>query len=158
MILIVNNWLIRGKLISKPILLFNVDNAQNMHKILICIRQVLWFTHQSSYRMGIKISQSNQPFHLHHANSQKYYIVSARVCLLKPHLPVSNSPGKLPISWKWYIQWILQGGGWVEVMIQPPTSHKLPLGTRGRKICWFGAYFWPFWGCEGVSHGHRWVI
>ena len=41
MILIVNNWLIRGKLISKPILLFNVDNAQNMHQILICIRLVL---------------------------------------------------------------------------------------------------------------------
>ena len=35
------NWLIKGKLISRPILLFNVDNAQNIHKILICIRQIL---------------------------------------------------------------------------------------------------------------------
>ena len=39
-----------------------------------------------------------------------------------------------------------------------PTTFKLPLGTRGRKICWFGAFFLPFWGCEWVPFGHRWVI
>ena len=37
-----------------------------------------------------------------------------------------------------------------------PSSH-LSVGGQ-RKICWFGACFWPFWGCEGVPHGHRWVI
>ena len=75
-----------------------------------------------------------------------------------PHLPVSESRGKLPICPKWFIQYIMQGGGWVAAMIQPPTTHMLPLGTRGRKICWFGAFFWPFWGCEGVPFGHRWVL
>ena len=28
------------------------------------------------------------------------------------------------------------------------------IGSGQRNICWFGACFWPFWGCEGVPHVH----
>ena len=129
-----------------------------MHKIWIYIMQIFWFTSRSFNQMKITISQSNQSFHLHVTNSKKYYIISARIYPLIPHFSVSKSWGRLPISQNWFIQWILQGGGWVEAIIQLPTTYNLLKGSWGRKICWFGACFWPFWGCEGVPPGHRWVI
>ena len=97
-----------------------------MHKIWIYIMQIFWFTSRSFNQIKITISQSNQSFHLHVTNSKKYYIVSARIYPLIPHFSVSKSCGRLPISQKWFIQWILQGGGWVEAIIQPPTTHRLP--------------------------------